>query len=62
MHDGSQATLADVVAFYRRGGNANAELDRQLEPLELSDREASALVAFLEALSRPAAERAPKAR
>jgi cytochrome c peroxidase len=62
MHDGSQATLADVVAFYRRGGNANAELDPQLEPLELSDREASALVAFLEALSRPAAERAPKAR
>jgi cytochrome c peroxidase len=55
MHDGSLATLADVVAFYKRGGNANPERDVQLEPLELSDREASGLVAFLQALSRPAA-------
>jgi cytochrome c peroxidase len=53
MHDGSQATLADVVAFYRRGGEANPELDPLLQPLELSEREAAALVAFLRALSRP---------
>ena len=53
MHDGSLATLADVVAFYRRGGEPNPERDPLLQPLELSEREASALVAFLEALSRP---------
>jgi cytochrome c peroxidase len=54
MHDGSLATLADVVAFYRRGGGANPELDPLVVPLELSDREAAGLVAFLQALSRPA--------
>jgi len=59
MHDGSLATLADVVAFYRRGGNANPERDVQIAPLELSDREANALVAFLQALSRPAADAQP---
>lgn len=52
MHNGSLATLADVVAFYRRGGNANEHLSPKLEPLNLSDREAANLVAFLRALSR----------
>ncbi len=51
MHDGSLATLADVVEFYRRGGGANDALDPELRPLELTDDEARALVAFLEALS-----------
>jgi cytochrome c peroxidase len=51
MHDGSLATLADVVAFYRRGGNPNDALDPALRPLELTDEEARALVAFLEALT-----------
>ena len=54
MHDGSQATLRDVVEFYRRGGNANSNLDPKIRPLDLSDLEASHLVAFLRALSRPA--------
>ena len=54
MHDGSIATLAEVVEFYRKGGVAHAERDALLEPLELTSREAAALVAFLEALSRPA--------
>ena len=53
MHDGSQKTLEDVVAFYRRGGNANSHLDSKLLPLQLTDQEASNLVAFLRALSRP---------
>jgi len=54
MHDGSLATLADVVEFYRRGAAPNANLDPRLHPLELTDREAAGLVAFLEALSRAA--------
>ena len=52
MHDGSLATLADVVEFFDRGGNPNPYLDRELRPLHLSDDEKKALVAFLlEALS-----------
>lgn len=54
MHDGSLATLHDVVEFYRRGGVAHAELDPLMQPLDLTDREAAGLVAFLEALSRTA--------
>ncbi len=52
MHDGSLATLEEVVEFYRRGGNPSENLDPALRPLELSDRDAANLVAFLRALSR----------
>jgi cytochrome c peroxidase len=52
MHDGSLETLEEVVAYYRRGGNPNSHLDPKIAPLDLSDREAKNLVAFLEALSR----------
>lgn len=51
MHDGSQATLAEVVEFYRRGGESSGDLDPLMQPLELSDRDAANLVAFLEALT-----------
>ena len=36
MHDGSLATLEDVVDYYDRGGNANPGLDQELRPLHLS--------------------------
>ncbi len=52
MHDGSIETLEDVVAYYRRGGNATAEKDAHVTTLELTDAEARDLVAFLRALSR----------
>lgn len=51
MHDGSLATLADVVEFYRQGGRPNANLDPRIQPIELSDEDAEHLVAFLRALS-----------
>jgi len=51
MHDGSLETLEDVVEFYRIGGGANPNLDERLRPADLTDHEAEALVAFLEALS-----------
>jgi cytochrome c peroxidase len=54
MHDGSLATLEDVVAHYRRGANALPGLDARIQPLDLTDEEAASLVAFLRALSRPA--------
>lgn len=47
MHDGSLATLEDVVAFYDRGGNPNPYLDENIIPLHLTDAEKSALLAFL---------------
>lgn len=50
MHDGSLATLDDVVAFYARGGNANAHLDVRMQPLQLSASDQRALVAFLSSL------------
>lgn len=51
MHDGSLATLEDVVDYYDRGGNANPGLDEDLHPLHLSAEEKRALVAFLRSLS-----------
>lgn len=51
MHDGSLATLKDVLEFYKRGGNPNDHLDPLLQPVEFSDADVTALIAFLEALS-----------
>jgi cytochrome c peroxidase len=50
MHDGSLATLRDVVELYNRGGNKNPYLDRKIAPRGLTDAEVDALVAFLGAL------------
>ncbi len=47
MHDGSLATLSDVVEFFDRGGNPNPYLDRELRPLRLSADEKRALEVFL---------------
>jgi cytochrome c peroxidase len=52
MHDGSFATLEDVVDYYSRGGHANSNLDPRLQPLELTADETRTLLAFLRALSR----------
>ena len=51
MHDGSIATLEDVVEFYDRGGNSNPYLDPQVRPLRLTGDEKRALLAFLRSLS-----------
>jgi cytochrome c peroxidase len=51
MHDGSMATLREVVEFYNRGGNANPWLDPKMKLREqLTEAEIDALVAFLESL------------
>jgi cytochrome c peroxidase len=50
LHDGSLASLEEVVEFYNRGGGANPNLDPILGPLGLSKDEVRDLVAFLEAL------------
>ena len=51
MHDGSLATLDDVVDFYSDGGRENVNLDRNLRKLDLIDDEKAALVAFLNTLT-----------
>ncbi|MEY2747666.1 MAG: Cytochrome peroxidase precursor [Planctomycetota bacterium] len=49
MHDGSLASLEEVVLYYDRGGNRFE--GAELEPLGLTAHERAALVAFLRALS-----------
>ena len=51
MHDGSLATLEDVVEYYDKGGNPNAGLDSDLRPLRLTAGDKQALAAFLRSLS-----------
>jgi cytochrome c peroxidase len=51
MHDGTLASLRDVVAFYDRGGIPNDGLDPRIRPLGLSAAQVDDLVAFLEALT-----------
>jgi cytochrome c peroxidase len=54
MHDGSRATLEDVVAYYDKGGFLNPQLDESIFPLRLSAQEKNDLVTFLkEGLSSP---------
>jgi cytochrome c peroxidase len=51
MHDGSLATLEDVIEFYDRGGNRNSHLDVEIRDLKLTGEEKAALLAFLQALT-----------
>jgi len=57
MHDGSKATLEEVVTYYRDGGNKNSDLAPALAPIEMSDEDVGNLVQFLRALSRQAPAR-----
>jgi len=50
MHDGSLATLRDVMLHYDKGGQANPWLSPKLKPLGLTPEEIDALVAFMSAL------------
>lgn len=50
MHDGSMATLEEVLDFYDRGGGPNPNLDPRLRPLGLSEGECRDLLAFLRSL------------
>ena len=51
MHDGSLATLAEVVELYDRGGIDRPSRSRDIRPLRLSEREKADLIAFMETLS-----------
>jgi cytochrome c peroxidase len=68
MHDGSLATLEDVIDFYDRGGRPNPYLSPLIRPLFLDRYEKAALVAFLRTLTdqqfdySPATSAVPVAR
>ncbi len=47
MHDGSLATLWDVMDHYNKGGEVNPYLDGGIEPLALTEDELNQLVAFM---------------
>ena len=51
MHNGSMATLNDVVNFYITGGLSDRFRDPEIKQLNLSSQEVTDLVAFLKALS-----------
>jgi cytochrome c peroxidase len=51
FHDGSAATLADVLKFYTRGGNDNPMRDWELQPLDLDEREQQDIIEFLRSLT-----------
>ena len=50
-HDGSLATLEDVIEYYDRGGNPNPGLDPEIHALHLSPAEKRNIVAFLRCLN-----------
>ena len=51
MHDGSLATLEEVIEFYDRGGIDNPQKSPLLRPLGLAPEEKRALAAFLKSLT-----------
>jgi len=57
MHDGSEATLRDVIEYYDRGGNKNAYLDGGMRPLGLTDQEKKDLVELMKAFTSDDLER-----
>lgn len=51
MHNGSLATLEDVVQFYNNGGVKNPTISPLINPLNLDDQEVEDLLAFLRSLT-----------
>ena len=51
MHDGSVATLEQVIDHYARGGRKNPRQDSRIRPLSLSPIERTDLAAFLRSLT-----------
>jgi cytochrome c peroxidase len=60
MHDGSLATLAEVLRFYNEGGRAHPQLDPELVPLGLDADQLADLEAFLHSLSGPVVSLDPR--
>jgi cytochrome c peroxidase len=57
MHDGSEKTLEDVIAYYDRGGNPNPFLDGGMRPLHLTEQEKADLVELMKTFTSDDLER-----
>jgi cytochrome c peroxidase len=55
QHDGSEASLEEVVSFYNKGGRDPQSYGKSLDirALNLTDSEVRDIVAFLEGLTAP---------
>jgi len=53
MHDGSVATLEEVVEWYDKGGHPNPHLSEKIRPLKLSAQDKADLVEFMKACTGP---------
>lgn len=51
MHDGSLATLEEVIELYNKGGEVHPNKDFRIQPLELTDQQKRDLLAFLKTLT-----------
>ncbi len=51
MHDGSLATMRDVIDFYDGGNGDDPQRDSHLRKLNLSEKQKQQIVAFLESLT-----------
>ncbi|WP_102271986.1 cytochrome-c peroxidase [Cytobacillus massiliigabonensis] len=51
MHDGSLESLKDVIMYYNEGGGDHANKSVQMKTLNLTEKEISSLIAFLESMS-----------
>ena len=58
FHNGTAATLKDVLSFYSKGGGDDPRRDWELQPLGLTDREQEDLIEFLKSLTSDEARRA----
>ena len=57
FHNGTAATLKDVLNFYSKGGGDDPRRDWELQPLGLTDREQEDLIEFLKSLTSDEARR-----
>jgi len=57
MHNGSSATLEDVVRHYEKGGIDRPSRSPLMQPIKLTDQERGDLVAFMQTLGPPAVTR-----
>lgn len=62
LHDGSRATLREVLETYNDGGEPNPNADPLIHPLGLTDAELDDLEAFLHALTDESVARNPAFR
>ena len=60
MHDGSIATLSEVIEHYDQGGRGHPSTDPTIRPLQLTAQEKADLLAFLGALTDESFLRDPR--